>query len=322
MAVIEKRRGKWRAKIRKSGFPSQSKTFTRKADAIRWATETERALQLGSLVCKEGTIKDIHQRYACEVTPTKKSASIEQYRIRKLNRSWLAELQVSELKPHHIATYRDQRLTEVAANACLRDLSLLSHALTVATREWGYTLSPNPVALVRKPKITSARNRRLQTGEHERLLNSCKQSSNHWLLPLVCFAIETAMRRGEMLSLEWKEVYLETNRVHLAETKNGSSRDVPLSRRAHAILTDLPRDLSGSVFPIHYEELKRLWKRAITRAGINDLHFHDLRHEATSRFFEKGLNVMEVATITGHKDVRMLQRYTHLKAEDLAIKLG
>ena len=110
--------------------------------------------------------------------------------------------------------------------------------------------------------------------------------------------------------------------MHLEETKNGTPRDVPLSTTAKSILTDLPRDISGFVFPIHFEALKGLWRRAIRRAGIEGLHFHDLRHEATSRFFEKGLNVMEVATITGHKDLRMLQRYTHLKAENLARKLG
>ena len=108
----------------------------------------------------------------------------------------------------------------------------------------------------------------------------------------------------------------------MEETKNGSPRDVPLSTTAKSLLTDLPRDISGFVFPIHFEALKGLWRRATSRAGIQDLHFHDLRHEVTSRFFEKGLNVMEVATITGHKDLRMLQRYTHLKAEDLARKLG
>ena len=125
-----------------------------------------------------------------------------------------------------------------------------------------------------------------------------------------------------MLSLEWKDVHLNQGCVHLSDTKNGSPRNVPLSPKAQAILTDLPHDLSGRVFPVHFEALKGLWRRATRRAGIEDLHFHDLRHEATSRFFEKGLNVMEVATITGHKDLRMLQRYTHLRAEDLAVQLG
>ena len=130
------------------------------------------------------------------------------------------------------------------------------------------------------------------------------------------------MRRGELLSLEWKDVHEAQGLLHLEETKNGSPRDVPLSIKARGILHDLPRDMTGQVFPIHFEVLKGLWSRTVRRAEIKNLHFHDLRHEATSRFFEKGLNVMEVSSITGHRDLRMLQRYTHLKAEDLARKLG
>lgn len=150
---------------------------------------------------------------------------------------------------------------------------------------------------------------------------ACHQSDNRWLLPLVQMAIETAMRRGELLTLNWDEVQLEQSFVHLAMTKNGDARDVPLSSKAKIILKRIRRPEGGLVFPLHFEALKGLWKRATRRAEIEDLHFHDLRHEAASRFFEMGLNVMEVAAITGHKDLRMLQRYTHLRAEELARKL-
>ena len=127
---------------------------------------------------------------------------------------------------------------------------------------------------------------------------------------LVLFAIETGMRRGEILSLTWQHVHLGKRYVHLPDTKNGDSRDVPLSPRALELVRGLPRNIRGDpvVFPLHYEALKSAWRRACDRAVIIDLRFHDLRHEATSRFFEKGLNVMEVAAITGHEDLRMLQR--------------
>jgi integrase len=140
---------------------------------------------------------------------------------------------------------------------------------------------------------------------------------------VVLFAIETGMRRGEILSLCWENVHLGKRYAHLPGTKNGDSRDVHLSALALDLLRDLPRNISSDqvVFPLHFEALKSAWGRACCRVGISDLRFHDLRHEATSRFFEKGLNVMEVAAITGHKDLRMLQRYTHLRAEDLALKL-
>jgi integrase len=130
------------------------------------------------------------------------------------------------------------------------------------------------------------------------------------------------MRRGELLRLTWEDADLDLRVAHLDMTKNRSKRDVPLSSEAIILLRSLPHDISGYVFPLTAASLRGLWNRACNRADITDLHFHDLRHEATSRFFEKGLNVMEVATITGHKDLRMLQRYTHLRAEDLAKKLG
>ena len=179
----------------------------------------------------------------------------------------------------------------------------------------------NPVACIRQPSLPKGRDRRLEGDEEQSLLGACRRSTNHWLLPLVCFALETAMRRGELLTLEWQDVHVAQGWVHLPDTKNGSPRDVPLSPKDQAILADLPHDLSGRVFPVHFEALKSAWRRLLGRSGVVGLRFHDLRHEATSRFFEKGLNVMEVATITGHRDLRMLQRYTHLRAEDLALKL-
>ena len=169
--------------------------------------------------------------------------------------------------------------------------------------------------------MNKPRDRRLEEGEEEKLLKSCRESSNYWFLPLVQVAIETGMRRGELLPLEWDKVHLDRSWVHLPITKNGNSRDVPLSPKAKEILKALPRDIGGKVFPMHFEALKSLWRRGMRRADLQDLHFHDLRHEATSRFFELGLNVVEVAAITGHKDLKMLQRYTHLRAEDLARKL-
>lgn len=147
--------------------------------------------------------------------------------------------------------------------------------------------------------------------------------SNPWIKPLVLFALETGMRRSEMLSLTWDQVFLaEADRyVRLLDSKNGDSRNVPLSRRAMAVLQNLSRDGSGFVFPTTADAVKKSFVRAVERAGIFDLHFHDLRHEATTRISKKLSNVLELSAVTGHKTLHMLKRYYHPDASDLARKL-
>jgi integrase len=131
------------------------------------------------------------------------------------------------------------------------------------------------------------------------------------------------MRQSELVGLKWKNIDFQRRTAFLPHTKNGESRSVPLSAEALNVLGNLPRSISGDVFPgLTTTAVKKAFTRATRRAEIEDFHFHDLRHEATTRLFERGLNIMAVAAITGHKDLRMLQRYTHLKAEDLARKLG
>ena len=257
-----------------------------------------------------------------EIAPLKKGPHTEYYRIRVIQRHPLMQTLLSNLQPSHIARHRDDRMKLVQAGTMRRELSVISHAIETAQKEWGYYLSRNPVSGIRKPPEPKGRNRRLEGDEEKRLIKSCTATTRHWLLPLVRLAIETGMRRGELFSLEWQHVHLHLAWLHLVDTKNGEARDIPLSSAARKILRGIPRDISGDVFPIHIDAFKSQWTKAVRRAGINNLRFHDLRHEATSRFFEKGLNIMEVAAITGHKDLRMLQRYTHLKVEDLAIKLG
>ena len=203
-----------------------------------------------------------------------------------------------------------------------RELSVINQALQIAINEWGVSLEINPLSKVKSPSLNRSRERRLKAGEYNRLVTACSLSKNPWLKPIVLLAVETAMRRGELLALNWGHVRSENRTCYLPVTKNGSSREIPLSLNALQILHELPRSFNGRVIPLSATALRGLWSRAIRRAGLIDLRFHDLRHEATSRFFEKGLNVMEVAAITGHKDLRMLQRYTHLRAEDLAKKLG
>ncbi|MBU2755285.1 site-specific integrase [Acidithiobacillus sp. CV18-2] len=345
----------WQARVIRKGYPSQSKTFRTKADAERWARSIENEMDKGMFVSRSEsentTLNDLLDRYAREVLPTLKGGGREMSRIRALQNG-MGKYSLSAVTSSLVAKYRDQRLATVSAKTSRlvgpqtvkHEIGLLQRALKKAVMEWGIALPGGiPTAMVAKPRLPKARERRLVVDEETRLLDACARARNPWLCPVVIFAIETAMRAGEILKtrkqnmkagdednkmveattgLLWEDVDLKRAVAHLPETKNGEARDVPLSSRAVEVLKGLPRNLDGRVFGTTYEGIHQAFVRACKRAGIEGLTFHDLRHEATSRIFEKGLNPMQVAAITGHKTLQMLKRYTHLRAEDLAKLLG
>lgn len=171
----------------------------------------------------------------------------------------------------------------------------------------------------RKQSVTS--NRRLKHSEFEQLQAAAMKTTNQNVWPVVVLAIETGMRRSEILSLNWDIICFSNKVASLALTKNGCSRRVPLSPQALAVLSNLKKFGAPAPIPINDNAFRLAWDRLRSRAGITDLRFHDLRHEAISRFFEKGLSIAKVASISGHKDPRMLFRYTHLDATEIAQKL-
>ena len=327
MATFRKRGPyQWQAQVRKKGQPLQTKTFETRALAEQWARAIEVEMDKGMFVSRaeaeSTTLEELLERYLAEITPLKKGAASETNRLRALMRLPLARRFVASIRGVDIARFRDERLQKVTPSTVKRDLVLLGHMFEVARKEWGIHFH-NPVRDIKLPSENRPRDRRLQTGEEAQLLAACEQARNPWLLPIVKLALETAMRQGELIRLRWEHIDLNRRTAHFPDTKNGESRTVPLSTTAIRILHALPRSLHGQAFPgVTTEAIKRAYIRAVRRAGIENLRFHDLRYEATTRLFEKGLNIMEVACITGHKDLRMLRRYTHLKAEDLARKLG
>lgn len=326
MATFEKHGKLWRVRIRRAGLPTQTQSFPSKALAQVWARSIEADIDKGIAVDRRAaqrtSLAEVLERYRREVTPTKRGAADENLRLRAMAQRPFAHVRMCSLTSSHLAAYRDERLKVVSGATVNREFNILSHAIETARREWDIYLPANPCALVRRPPQGRPRNRRLQGDEEQRLLTACRQARNPWLVHFVVLAIETAMRRGELLALQWSNVNLERRIAFLPVTKNGDSRGVPLSSRAVSILRGLPVSSNGRVFGgLTQDAVKQSFRRAVRRAGIRGLRLHDMRHEATSRFFEKGLNVMEVAAVTGHKTLQMLKRYTHLSAAELATRL-
>ena len=202
-------------------------------------------------------------------------------------------------------------------------LALLSHLFNTARTAWGMESLTNPVDLVKgqRPKLPSGRDRRLVGDELPRLLAAAQVYGGE-IGPIITWAIETAMRRGEIAAMRWEHMDRKARVLLIPETKTGTPRRVPLSTAALGVLDVLPRRIDGRVWAMRPDSISQAFERVCQAAGIEGLTFHDLRHEATSRLFEKGLNPMEVAAITGHKTLQMLKRYTHLKAKDLVGRLG
>lgn len=328
MAVIEKRGPyQWRVKIRKKGFPSQTKTFTDKKNAESWARKIESEMERGAFVCsreaENTTLIDALERYAREISVEKKGRAQELRRIAVWKSHPLAQRALASLRGSDFAKYRDERVVAGRASNTIRlELAILSHLFTVARKEWGMESLVNPVQLIRMPRPSVARSRRLGIGEAEQLQAAALESKSHEIGPLIEIALETAARRGEIAAMRWEHVDLKKRTWHIPETKTGAPRTVPLSSKAVEILQRLPRRIDGSVWGMRDDSITQAFCRLCKQAGINGLRFHDLRHEATSRFFEKNLNPSQVRAITGHKTSAMLDRYTHLRAEDLVTMLG
>ena len=316
----------WQAHIRRRGFPAQVRTFDSKAKAEAWASMIESEMARGMFVSRteaEGTtLSEALDRYRNEVIPKKKQQAREDRRASAIAQHALARRPLASIHGKDVVAYIKTREAGGAGPNTIRlDLALLSHLFAIARKEWGMESLGNPVELVRKPKLPQGRTRRLEDGEEARLLEAAKAYGGE-IQRLIPWAIETAMRRGEIAAMRWEHLDKKARVLLIPETKAGTPRRVPLSSKALAALEGLPRRIDGAVWNMRPDSISQAFERVCKAADIEGLTFHDLRHEATSRLFEKGLNPMEVAAITGHKTLQMLKRYTHLRAEDLVGRLG
>lgn len=321
MASISKRAKGWQAQIRKKGYQPISKRFDKKSDAEVWARITESEMDRGIFVdrteAEKTTLAEILKRYSIEVSVSKLGYVQEKSRIKTLLNHSISSRYLSTLKSSDFANYRDNRLIVVSGTTVNKELNLLAKIIDTARSDWSINMD-NPVRIIQRPKNNRARDRRLKEEELKLILNTTKSEQ---LKHIILFAIETAMRRGEICKARWSHLDLSKRILQIPQTKTGVPRTIPLSAKAIEILQTLP-NINESIFGLQSESISQAFERACRRANIIDLNFHDLRHEAVSRLFEKGFSLPEVAAISGHKTWAMLKRYTHLKAEDLANKLG
>lgn len=303
-----------------------SKSFPTKGEAAVWARSIEAQLDRAELLpntrdLRRLTVADLLTRYENEVTPTKRGEKAERSRLQTLRRHTISQVRLSDLSGGSAARYRDDRLKQVQAASVRRELVVLRHVFEVAKSEWNIPLVSNPVHSIKLPKDSKPRERRLEDGEASKLFDAISKRSAWYVRPFLALAIETGMRRGELLSIRWRDVDLQKRTLRVQQTKNGDARTVPLTPRAVEVLSSLEK-IGDKIFPIKANAVRLAWERLRAKAGLEDIRFHDLRHEAVSRFFEYGLSTTEVASISGHKDIRMLFRYTHLRPENIAEKLA
>ncbi len=343
--------GRWKAIIRRAGWPLTVKTFRTQRDAGDWARRTEDEMVRGAYIQRASsdrmTVAAAMKRYLTDILPTKRPTSQATDRRRsKIIVKHLGRYSMASLTPEVIAQFRDMRLAgedrsdddgkpRPRTNNTVRlDLALLGHLFTVAIKEWGISLPANPVTNIRRPAAGAGRNRRLSVDEEKRLLAAVNNHSNPMMGWIVRIALETGMRWSEILTLRKSQVDLERRIVRLLKTKNTQPRTVPLTLPAaemfkNAIANAARPDDTELIFfgepgrdsvrrPYQFD---RMWQVIKKKQGLRDFRFHDLRHEAVSRFVEAGFSDQEVSAISGHKSMQMLKRYTHLRTEDLVARL-
>ena len=325
MASIRKRNNRWEVRIRRTGQPTQTKTFTLKSDAQQWAREAEIALEKGELLQKPKvssiTLKEAAKRYLVEVAIHHKGIASERYRL------WAMVNRLGKAKPltaitsKDIATYKVERQKEVTSASLRRELNLLSSLFETAKNEWGIIALNNPLTAVKRPSDSIARDRRLTLKEKEQLLSESLKNGSHHLYLAILIALNTGMRQGEILKLKWNDIDFDRSQIAVRDTKNGSNRVIVLSSVLRGVLLNA-RPNEEKLLTISASGLQQAFRKLTTQLQIRNLRFHDLRHEAISSFFEMGLSVPEVQLMSGHRTLDQLMRYSHASIEQIKHKVG
>jgi integrase len=270
-------------------------------------------------------LQQVIDRYAIEVSPTLKSGDNITKRLKALSKMLPVLRQVSDITAADLSKFRDKRMAEVSVATVRKEMTILRSVFESARRDWSL-IYVNPIADVKRPPAPPNRRRLMLDGERDRLLLALGYDGNvetvqHQVAVAMLLGLETAMRAGEMLGLTWDRVNLRGQYASLEKTKNGDYRDVPLSNRAVDLLESMRTLDAHNVFTLTLASLDALFRKARDRCEIKDLHVHDTRATALTNLSSK-LDVMELARMVGHRDIRSLMIYYRKSATDLARKLG
>lgn len=318
-------------RVRRKGARVQVITFDTAVQAEQARLKIESELSVSIIrdyaSAAQTTLRDLMARYRDEVVPGHKGADIEKTRINRLLRTEaFVDKKLAALCTEDLQDFITDRLTEVAPATVDRDLDVLSQVIRYAADVWKIAAAESPFVGLHRPKYFNERDRRLLPDEELLLLKAARADENPYVEPAIVLALETAARRGELLSIRKCDVFLEERYAYLRDTKNGQPRKVPLTTRAMQVCEALAAECSADDEPLLKLTANALkiafFRRVVPASGIEDLHFHDLRHEAISRLAESGqFQLIELQAISGHRDTRMLLRYAHLCCGNLAEKM-
>lgn len=319
MATIRRSGNGWQALIRRKAHKGpKSKTFSSRKQAEIWANAQEAALEprAAELPSAPLTLAEAIESFIAGPLQGHRSAANEVYPLRATANSWLGAVLLSELSTRHLSIWRDQRLSCVKANTVMRELRILRVLLDWARDEQGADLQGNPARELKVKAGSDARVAFLSREQEKKLLKALEQRKNPDNAFLVRLALTTAMRRSELLALRWEDIDLEHCVAHLRRKGSAASgspqsyRLVPLSAATVKLLMTRAKDY-GRVIKTTSCGARAAFERSKKEVGLDKLRFHDLRHVAISRLWMEGFSALEISAASGHRDLKMLMRYSH-----------
>lgn len=312
MATIRKRNNKYQAQVRIKGQYA-SNTFIHLKHARTWVRQKELELEktiIGKKY-KPKTFSEILNNYKIKVTLHKKSSKNELIFIKALLKNKWMFKPLTQLCSADIANYRDDRLLTIKASSFAREFCIVKHALKIAEVEWNWDVPSEVFYNVKIPKVNTKAIRRINENDLEYLLNEANKHANQYLKPIIIIALVTAMRRGEILSLKWSDLDLQRGLITVDNTKTGYPRNIKMNDITKSIFNKLHR-VDERVFPMTTNSFRLCYQRLCKKLNVK-IRFHDFRHEAISRMFEKNLSIPHIASISGHRTMSQLFRYAHFR---------